>query len=55
MVLLAGCAQTMEKDGVTIITYCLIGGVYMDDTKLSVKSAPKPLNRPGSGEQGSKR
>ena len=41
VLMLTGCASEYSKDGTTVISYCLVGGVYMDDTRVEMKHEMK--------------
>lgn len=45
LVLLAGCSGSYEKDGTTAVSYCLLGGVYVDQSNVKLEEY-KPAQRP---------
>lgn len=40
VVLLSGCVQSFTKNGTTVMSYCLIGAVYMDQTEVTLEEKP---------------
>jgi len=40
--LLVACSNGYTRDGVTVMSYCLLGGVYVDDTKTTLDHETKP-------------
>jgi len=42
LVFLAGCSSGYTRDGVTVVTYCLLGGSYIDDTKTTLNHETAP-------------
>lgn len=41
-VLLTGCKSGYTRDGVTVMSYCLLGGVYVDDTQTTYETEAEP-------------
>jgi len=40
--MLAACSSGYTRDGVTVVTYCLLGGTYIDDTETTLNHKTEP-------------
>jgi len=40
--LLVACSSGYTRDGVTVVTYCLLGGTYIDDTETTMNHETSP-------------